>query len=96
MTYRPDSFILMLRYCANLKAIRYESMSLNRIAAKKIVAQHCQGISFLVRTILCLFIFINQRCLHLISAFCCLYSINHQTKIPTYLGLGQLNMNASR
>ena len=23
----------MLRYCANLKAIRYESMSLNRIAA---------------------------------------------------------------
>ena len=25
--YRPDSFVLMLRYCANLKAIRYESMS---------------------------------------------------------------------
>ena len=23
--YRPDSFVLMLRYCANLKAIRYES-----------------------------------------------------------------------
>ena len=22
--YRPDSFVLMLRYCANLKAIRYE------------------------------------------------------------------------
>ena len=25
----------MLRYCANLKAIRYESMSFNRIAADK-------------------------------------------------------------
>ena len=23
--YRPDSFVMMLRYCANLKAIRYES-----------------------------------------------------------------------
>ena len=33
--YRPDSFVLMLRYCANLKAIRYESMSLNRIVADK-------------------------------------------------------------
>ena len=22
--YRPDSFVFMLRYCANLKAIRYE------------------------------------------------------------------------
>ena len=31
--YRPDSFVLMLRYCANLKAIRYESTSFNRIAA---------------------------------------------------------------
>ena len=29
--YRPDSFVLMLRYCANLKAIRYESTSLKRI-----------------------------------------------------------------
>ena len=29
--YRPNSFVLMLRYCANLKAIRYESASLNRI-----------------------------------------------------------------
>ena len=29
--YRPDSFVLMLRYYANLKAIRYESTSLNRI-----------------------------------------------------------------
>ena len=34
-TYRPDSFVLMLRYCANLKAIRYESTSLNRIVADK-------------------------------------------------------------
>ena len=46
--YRPDSFVLMLRYCANLKAIRYESMSLNRIVADKshrvIVAKpdHCR------------------------------------------------------
>ena len=31
--YRPDSFVLILRYCANLKAIRYESTSLNRIGA---------------------------------------------------------------
>ena len=29
--YRPDSFVLMLRYCANLKAIRYESTSFDRI-----------------------------------------------------------------
>ena len=33
--YRPDSFVLMLRYCVNLKAIRYESTSLNRIVADK-------------------------------------------------------------
>ena len=33
--YRPDSFILMLRYCVNLKAIRYESMSSNRIVTDK-------------------------------------------------------------
>ena len=33
--YRPDSFVLMLRYCANLKAIKYESTSLNRIVADK-------------------------------------------------------------
>ena len=33
--YCPDSFVLMLRYCANLKAIRYESTSLNRIVANK-------------------------------------------------------------
>ena len=32
---RPDSFVMMLRYCSNLKAIRYESVSLNRIAADK-------------------------------------------------------------
>ena len=32
---RPDSFVMMLRYCANLKAIRYESTSLNRIVADK-------------------------------------------------------------
>ena len=33
--YRPDSFVLVLRYCANLKAIRYESTSLNSIVADK-------------------------------------------------------------
>ena len=33
--YRPYSFVLMLRYCANLKAIRYESTTLNRIVADK-------------------------------------------------------------
>ena len=33
--YRPDSFVLVLRYCENLKAIRYESTSLNRIVADK-------------------------------------------------------------
>ena len=33
--YRPDSFVLMLHYCANLKAIRCESTSLNRIIADK-------------------------------------------------------------
>ena len=33
--YHPDSFVLMLRHCVNLKAIGYESTSLNRIAADK-------------------------------------------------------------
>ena len=33
--YHPNSLVLMLRYCANLKAIRYESTSLNRIVADK-------------------------------------------------------------
>ena len=33
--YRPDSFVMMPRYYANLKAIRYESTSLNRIVADK-------------------------------------------------------------
>ena len=33
--YRSNSFVLMLRYCTNLKAIRYESTSLNRIVADK-------------------------------------------------------------
>ena len=36
--YRPDSFVLMPRYCANLKAIRYESTSFNRIVVDK---SHC-------------------------------------------------------
>ena len=33
--YRPDSFVLTLPYCMNLKAISYESTSLNRIVANK-------------------------------------------------------------
>ena len=33
--YRPDSFVSMLSYFANLKAIRYESTSSNRIVADK-------------------------------------------------------------
>ena len=33
--YCHDSFVLMLRYCANLKAIRYKSTSFNRIVADK-------------------------------------------------------------
>ena len=33
--YRPDSFVLMPRYCVNLKTIRYESTNLNRIVADK-------------------------------------------------------------
>ena len=33
--YRPDSFVLMLRYCANFKAIRYESATLNGTVANK-------------------------------------------------------------
>ena len=33
--YCPDSFVLMHCYCANLKAIRYESTTLNRIVANK-------------------------------------------------------------
>ena len=33
--YCPDSFVLMLCYCASLKAIRYESATLNRIVADK-------------------------------------------------------------
>ena len=33
--YRPESFVVMLCYCANLKAIRYESTSFNRNAADK-------------------------------------------------------------
>ena len=34
--FRPDSFVLTVRYCANLKAIRYESTSLNRITSDKL------------------------------------------------------------
>ena len=34
--HRPDSFVLMLRHCANLKAIRYKSKGFNRIVADKL------------------------------------------------------------
>ena len=33
--YLPDSFALMPRYCANLKAIRHELASLNRLVTDK-------------------------------------------------------------
>ena len=33
--YCPDSFVFIPPYCANLKAIRYESTSFNRIVADK-------------------------------------------------------------
>ena len=33
--YRPNSFVMMLPYCANLNGIRYELTSLNRIVADK-------------------------------------------------------------
>ena len=33
--YLPDSFVMVLRYCANLEAIRYKSTSFNRIVADK-------------------------------------------------------------
>ena len=34
--YRSDSSVLMLSYCANLKAVRYKSRSFNRIVADKL------------------------------------------------------------
>ena len=45
--YRPYSFVLMPRYCANLKAMRYESTSLNRIVADKshrVISIHCHNV----------------------------------------------------
>ena len=47
VTYNPSSFVSMLHYCANLKAIRYESTSLDRIIAveahRAIVASDCRN-----------------------------------------------------
>ena len=37
--HRSDSFVLMLRHCANLKAMRYKSKSFNRIVADNL---HCE------------------------------------------------------
>ena len=34
--YRPDSLVLMLCYCANLKEVRYKSKSFNIIVADKL------------------------------------------------------------
>ena len=34
--YRPDSFVLMLHYYANLKVIRYKSTSFNITVANKL------------------------------------------------------------
>ena len=39
--YRHDSFVLMLHYCALLKAIKYKSMSFNRIVANKLHSCNC-------------------------------------------------------
>ena len=43
--YRRNSFVLVLSYCANFKAIRCESVSLNRVVADKlhrvVVAKAC-------------------------------------------------------
>ena len=44
--YRYDSFVLTLRYSANLKAIRYESTRLNRIVADK---SHSVIVALIVR-----------------------------------------------
>ena len=49
--YSPDSFVLMLRYCANLKAIRYESTSLKRIVADKSVMIGCCMTKILLETL---------------------------------------------
>ena len=54
--YRPDSFVLILHYCANLKAIRYKSTSFNRIVADK---QH-RVIAALTITVLSVFDIIYQ------------------------------------
>ena len=38
----PDSFVLMLRYCANLKAIRYESTSLKpEVISDRVIRKYC-------------------------------------------------------
>ena len=34
--HRPNSFVLMLRYCANLTMTRYKSTSFDRIVADKL------------------------------------------------------------
>ena len=47
--YHPDSLVLMLRYCANLKAIRYESTSLNRIVADKSHSVVVAPVEFYIR-----------------------------------------------
>ena len=39
--YHPDSFVLVLCYCAPPKAIRYKSMSFNRIVADKLHRVNC-------------------------------------------------------
>ena len=51
--YRSDSFVLMPHYCANLKAIRYESTTFSRVAADKlhrvIVAYHISCLLQIIR-----------------------------------------------
>ena len=48
--YHPDSFVLMSRYCGNLKAIRHELTNLNRIVADKphcVIAAYAVKLTFL-------------------------------------------------
>ena len=40
-SHRPDSLVLMLHYCANLKATRYKSTSFNRIGSQQIASCNC-------------------------------------------------------
>ena len=44
--YRLNSFVSMLHYCANLKVIRYELTSLDRIVADKSCSRRLRNTEF--------------------------------------------------